>query len=392
MSMSNIEFQARRIKFTVKKSTRERLFAQLEEANNRMRNLLESSDKTIAARKNRESASPRSLMSRKMNDFWRHAKRLHDALSSAWQCSCASHITNLGLEHRTSDKVEFHLLFQLGTAQPKSWHDTRIKMLATSSNTSISVSQHGSNRPPKVRWDITTTAPEGSGNPQTTQIQDLCKTLSSKCTGCYGFIDEDEYRFMLYQGSQTTERHEPSVVTLEQLLKGTRTITRRNRYSLALTLASSYLQLGSTPWLHNQLRKDSIMFLQDPVHRDISLNHPYICQDLSNQIGQTTTGAIAHLGIRLLELCFGSALENTDFRRQLPIGDDISGPILDYAAAIQWSKLVAEEAGPEFAEAIDWCLHVKEVNDGSWRKELWHQVILPLDTCHKQVSQKLPVP
>jgi hypothetical protein len=92
----------------------------------------------------------------------------------------------------------------------------------------------------------------------------------------------------------------------------------------------------------------------------------------------------------LLELCFGTTLESNEFRKQLPVGDSITGPILDYAAAIQWSKMVSEEAGPGYAEAIEWCLHAKQVSDGSWRKEIWTHVILPLDACHRQVSQKSP--
>jgi hypothetical protein len=76
------------------------------------------------------------------------------------------------------------------------------------------------------------------------------------------------------------------------------------------------------------------------------------------------------------------------FRKQLPTGDDHLAPIFDYTAAIQWSRLVSEEAGPEFAEAIDWCLHTRALTDNDRRKDLWQHVVVPLDACHKQVSQK----
>jgi hypothetical protein len=78
----------------------------------------------------------------------------------------------------------------------------------------------------------------------------------------------------------------------------------------------------------------------------------------------------------------------TTFRKQLPAGDETLDQIFDYTAAVQWSRLVSEEAGPEFAEAIEWCLHAKTLNNNSWRKELWQNIIVPLDACHKQVSQK----
>ncbi|KAF2626075.1 hypothetical protein BU25DRAFT_440835 [Macroventuria anomochaeta] len=116
--------------------------------------------------------------------------------------------------------------------------------------------------------------------------------------------------------------------TLQDLLADTQILTRRRRYCLALTLASSYLQLGATPWLNTQLRKDNIIFLQDQTNPDTTiLNHPYLRCEI-----------------------FG----------------DVSN---------QPSRRVGEEAGLEFAEPIDW-------------KDLLQHVIVPLDTLHKQVSQK----
>ena len=166
--------------------------------------------------------------------------------------------------------------------------------------------------------------------------------------------------------------------------------TRRKRYRLALILASSYLQLGATPWLDTQLRKDNIIFLQDSSDSNATLlDRPYIRREMSKNNDSQSPDALASLGIRLLELCFGKSLEATQFRKQLPVGDSTSAPILDSAAAIQWSKQAGEEARPEFAEAIDWCLHAKELSDGGWRKDPLQHVVVPLDACHKQVSQKL---
>ncbi|KAH6632932.1 hypothetical protein C7974DRAFT_162289 [Boeremia exigua] len=101
MSRANFEFQSKRIKFSLKKSTRERLFKQLEEACNQMQKLLELDDQIITARQQRSISKSTTLIDRKINDFWRHAKRLHGALTKAWQCGCLSHTVNLG---RTSDR------------------------------------------------------------------------------------------------------------------------------------------------------------------------------------------------------------------------------------------------------------------------------------------------
>lgn len=388
--MANFEFQAKRIKFTVRKSARERLFTQLQEANERMRKLLESSDQITVARQKSNNTKLPSSMHRKIKHFWRHAQRLHDVLANAWQCNCASHEANLGLEHRTSGDVEFDVFFRLApTHKHPGWQGTRIKMVT---NPSSPISTIASDTRPickQVRWSVQDTQESLNAIKQTIMIQDLCSTLSMNHQDLIGFLQADEHRFMLYPANQISSSRHLEAVTLKRLLQAPQNLTRRRRYFLALTLASSYLQLGATPWLNMHLRKESIIFLQDPAQPQSDfLEHPYIHQELKTCSGNPATGAIASLGIRLLELCFGTPLEATQFRKQLPVGDETLAPIFDYTAAIQWSRLVSEEAGPEFADAIEWCLHCKEVGDDNWRKDLWDHVVVPLDACHKQVSQK----
>ncbi|KAF2110631.1 hypothetical protein BDV96DRAFT_615165 [Lophiotrema nucula] len=184
------------------------------------------------------------------------------------------------------------------------------------------------------------------------EIQDLCSALSTQCPGCFGFVDEDEHRFVFYKSPNTASMDHVSTVTLDKLLQKAHTLTRRKRYFLAFTLASSYLQLGSTPWLNTPIQRDSIVFLHNPSDLEsTALDHPYIRREMTKTTPTPPVDAISSL-------------------------------------AIQWSKMVSEEAGPEFAEAIEWCLHAKELSDGSWRKEIWSHVIVPLEACHKQVSQK----
>lgn len=128
--MANVEFQAKRLKFSLGKSLRGSLFAQLQEANDRMRNLLESTDQIAAARKSRGTEMASSLANWKVNEYWRHAKRLHGALSKAWQCDCANHVANLQLQDATSDKIEFGVLFDMGASLgTQCWRETRIETM-----------------------------------------------------------------------------------------------------------------------------------------------------------------------------------------------------------------------------------------------------------------------
>ncbi|KAH4061771.1 hypothetical protein HBI67_196760 [Parastagonospora nodorum] len=389
LSMGNLEFQAKRIKFTMRKSSREKIFAQLEVANERMRKLLESSDRTSAARLRQNTSKASYMINRKINEFWRHAKRLHEALATAWRCGCANHITNLGLEHRTSDKVEFDVLFHLNDDQRKvGWQGTRIKMVTNDNALSIQVPQPGSTQiGGRVRFDIANAHGQRDNMDQKALIKDLCSVLNSTCPDCLGFLQVDEHRFELYPWEHASSVSHLGTVSLEQLLSSTYTLTRHKRYSLALTLASSYLQLSATPWLNPHLRKKSIVFLEDPTEPGSArLDQPYICEDVLSTVDMSATDTLSCLGIRLLELCFGVPIEATKLRKQFPPCDAAGAPQLDYAAAIRWSRLVAEEAGPEFAEAVKWCLHTEMLSETSWRTDLWQHVIVPLEAC--QLSQK----
>ncbi|KAF2241840.1 hypothetical protein BU26DRAFT_398639, partial [Trematosphaeria pertusa] len=179
-------------------------------------------------------------------------------------------------------------------------------------------------------------------------IQDLCTALSTAHPACFGFLNEDGHRFVVYPDSQTSTIASGAVITLDKLLHP---LTRRKRYFLALTIASWFLRLGCTPWLRSPL-KVNVVFLQDAAPSGSSgLGQPYIRGELSKHSSRPATDATSCL-------------------------------------ALQWSKEVGEEAGPDFAEVIEWCLRAKSLNDQSWRKEMWSNVIVPLDACHKQVTQR----
>ncbi|KAF2744652.1 hypothetical protein M011DRAFT_373506, partial [Sporormia fimetaria CBS 119925] len=184
------------------------------------------------------------------------------------------------------------------------------------------------------------------------RIHDLCSTLSRHSPDCFGFLDSGQHRFMVYAAHGSLQDN-LAPVTLETLLNKSGSLTRRKRYYLALVLASSYLQLGSTPWLRSRLRRDNILFLHDPTDMEsIPIERPYIRRELSETSNVPASEVMSSL------------------------------------AALQWSKTASEEAGPDFAEAISWCLNAKDAQEGAWRKELWTHVIVPLDSCHRQVSSK----
>jgi hypothetical protein len=231
-------------------------------------------------------------------------------------------------------------------------------------------------------------------------ISNLCDTIAAfksnlKHRSC---LRGEQGRFALSPLESQGVTDIRDTVSLDTLLcKNSKiTLTRRQRYLIALTLASSHLQLHSTPWISSQWSKKDILFLRDSNNPDkILLDQPYISRNFAptpavsdNPIDDQS---LSNLDIMLLELCFGTALEDHEIRQKYPTGST-PNPFLDIAAALEWSPRAVEEAGPEFADAIMWCLRGvpgSGESDGKlekWREELFLKVVEPLKYCYDQFN------
>jgi hypothetical protein len=131
-ALANLGFQTRRI-FNLSK--RDRLFKQLTDHNNELRTLLNSSDR-IAELRQHHGARKGSAHLKGLWQLRRHAGQLYSLLMQSWRCECKTlHQTNLLLQHRTSSKAEFRIMFvyALQNLKPKPWlwtcQETNIKML-----------------------------------------------------------------------------------------------------------------------------------------------------------------------------------------------------------------------------------------------------------------------
>lgn len=149
----------------------------------------------------------------------------------------------------------------------------------------------------------------------------------------YGYLVRDEYRYHVFNIS----RHNGEavrLVTLDQMLRGgvSPLLTRSQRYNLSLILASTFLQLLDSPWLSAFPKRSDIIFFGSPNEdaRILRLDQPYISHDfrpssIRNTISSSEkmfsfTEALDHLGIMLLELCFGRIMEDQPWRKNLPAG------------------------------------------------------------------------
>ena len=170
------------------------------------------------------------------------------------------------------------------------------------------------------------------------------------------------------------------IVTLEDLLKERQVVrdtssgrvhvlSRRERLYVAVILSISLLRLHSTPWLTGTWTKKNIFFtrIKDDPSAPVDTSRLYMSppeefdatQVQSNQAEDKTDNAAKHLlalGIMLLELCFGKALEDNP-ARDLYLGKDGKpNDWTDFATARHWQKSASGEIGPDYAEAIRKCI------------------------------------
>ncbi len=70
--------------------------------------------------------------------------------------------------------------------------------------------------------------------------------------------------------------------------------------------------------------------------------------------------------------------------------DEQSLQLINFAIAIQLVRDVVEEAGPEYSDAVNWCLHHTpesgiDGKEDKWREEMFSKVVQPLKNCHDQL-------
>lgn len=417
--MKKPKYQFQRIRFTWHKPPRNKLLDELAQYNNQLRQLLDSSDRLAVSRpvpKPKKSGVGNTLLR-----FWHYAKSLHALLRQGWCCNCKSlHYANLFLQHHRSHYVEFKIQFNFSqiTEHPgpvRTWtsQETKISLAEDPQPTIdrvISASRATLSSPTTSRKSVTSLASDlqpvrrSVYDVGTTEITDLCTaiaTTKSNCS-CLGFLQDEEHRYNVYPLAISPATNVASKsVTLASLLDKTSSIalTRRQRYSIALILASSHLQLHATPWLETRWSKKDVFFLRSG-NDSILLDQPHLIHELCGTSTPNLPASrgfsdriIPTLGIMLLELCFGVALEDHHTRQNYFSRDGRPNAVLDLAAAMEWCSFANEEAGPEFADAIEWCLRnptdtraSADIDDANWREEFYARVVEPLRYCHEQMT------
>ena len=438
LSRPNIEYQTHRVRFGFGRANRAKLFAEFARYNTRLRELLDTNDRSAAFKQSRQYLKD-SAVKKILWKVWRHASKLHNLLGQAWSCRCKKlHRACLFLHQETNiERIEFSMRFlydpsldipcpwdseevnvrhidrksagramTVAVLQAKEWKEQPFTQSSTLHSHLLSANDHP--RPRKITWADPPSSTADSTD-QTTEapiITDLCANIATcdPVNHMIGLLVGDDDLYVL---RQTAKKEPPGgscqTVSLEDLLNKDSHfyLNRQQRYRIAHILASSHLQLFPSPWLHSHWSKKDIIFSLDPQDpTTISTDQPWVIHTVPPQglksipSNSSRDRSLPTLGILLMELCFGTLLEDHEMRRQYHTqGGQQSGKpeyeaALDLAVALQWVQSVGGEAGETYADAVNWCLRGQfvGVRDDEWREQLFTNVVRPLQSCHEFYS------
>ncbi|KAI4144675.1 MAG: hypothetical protein L6R39_004086 [Caloplaca ligustica] len=171
-------------------------------------------------------------------------------------------------------------------------------------------------------------------------------------------------------------------------------LTKKARLKLAVILASTVLQLHTTPWLTNDWDGRNIFFRQG------SLDCPYVkcaCTKLKTptakspeaEWGPIRNRSLFALGVLLLEMSLKSPLEHLKSSKQHQQPQQQHNDFDDFIAASQLVKDVADEEGKGsgYYDAVQACIYgnfgpkVKDLDlaNDTFRQAVYEDVILPLE-------------
>jgi hypothetical protein len=387
------------MKWRDREKQRKRLVNTIEQCNTRLQDLLDPKGEVPSML---QALPPPTIEKSPLWEFWRHAADLYGLFLEAWSCRCrVKHHLKLLLKHRSSAKVDFNFLLFFERTQrptPRPWIHQQVlfEMIEVesqdTSKTKLRFKESGPRRPPR---------------PNIPPIINFCMALTKRqqAQACIGCLQVENKCYCVYPiPSEETVSAPRSEISLAQAL-GTGSPEEFgivDRYFLALTLASSVLQLYSTPWLNKEWSKKDIVFFHNGQHSaPFSWDEPYLSVDLHTEPKDAAKRPVTNpdqcglsveerLAIILLELCFGRPLEESAVYRGLLGQFKSANATLDLTAATMWQKKARRHGGDQFADAINWCLEstssTTPMSKTNRIKAFYKNVVVPLQRCHDSLT------
>lgn len=407
--ISGAKLERKRLKFTLQRDAYNEALEVIRLANGDLREITSQSIKLEAGRQ--KGLSKRDID--KLRLVRKHAASLYQAFitNKAWNCNCG-HLASLRLELHPvaveSAKSDFRLLL---SKQPKDCQGVtpeyqEVKVISsfdakTSNTTNVDLQT-------KIRSvKFADYSPKSSRFNEST-VNDHCKSITSLCGELFvssrpdplvGYIkggENHDYKHSLYQihtaiGSEGRTQSLSDLLSCSEHGPSKDRFRRRDRLRLAVTIASSVLQLHGTSWLKSQWNSKNIIF-----HENLEGEHfyPYLewrhCFANNNSTYPVDSAFHANppipsetllaLGVTLVELCFGKSLA----KMQSLSDQDSDEKNMRLKTAKRLVEDVYCEMGTSYGDAVRRCLHLQfDVRDMSLENEelqqlFFENVVTPL--------------
>ncbi|KAK5741773.1 hypothetical protein LTR17_003764 [Elasticomyces elasticus] len=442
MMKTNLEYRAEQLKFGFGQSRRVELLKEIHNKNDTLYRLMQKSEIVASFQETSTTAiSPKAVKS--LLRYSKDADRVYGLIYRSWGCQCLEkHCAHLWLQHRTGPTFELKLLVLWSSQGPMlpscpPWSSQGLRITRIGDVTSLNgASSTSGNAPvmssPRVHAGIIpatvplqhaaknaklqevpqmiAAAMAASGIPVSKkhkcmakqaqavnskplgEISELCVAMVAcgMSAACIGALTDVEQGNKYSVESQPEQKFTTQGTTLREVLAGPsrRFVRRSDRYRIALAVASSQLQLQSTPWVRKQWEAQDIRFPcgGPSAPCNILFDRPYVSAEFNVQSGQAaaapngTDKSFACLGIMLMELFFGARLEDHELWSSPGFGGKESITLFRQMVARQWADEVEGEVGADMSAAVMWCLNESPTTlDGEqWRHDLAHKVVLPL--------------
>jgi len=368
------------------------------------------------------------------------AESFHSALSHGWKCPCmADHSVSLRLEARTNDASSddedeesvqdpFHVLFRYGhrhspdpvLAKPWTWEEADVRFQYDSQTTlTSSAGDVQSGKGVRFAKQAIPKAVKAALEPQPNlqPIQDLCSAISTlqkpQRDVCFSLlaneIAKQKYGVLLITPTKQLppDTDTWSVSSLGAILQDPK-FAQQDRLKLAITLASSVLQLHETPWLEDNWGKENIFFINRPgkTHYD----QPFVSQHF-NTTTQNATPAVPNqmsciirnqtlyaLGVALIELWYRKPIDELyqDADGPQNTGNDILDLLTEFETADRLAKALLSEAGARYSDAVRRCIRcdfdqrASSLEDAGFQKAVYQGVVAPLQADYDHLFQIHP--
>ena len=395
---SVVEREMKRLKMTLSKNSYQELINAIEKANKDLRDITRQNIYLEPTRRSRKMKRPTA----DIKAIRRHAASLYQVLiaGDCWKCQCSDyHVASLRLELRpqitgnyqtdTDSKFQFRVLLArsrdgFAFAPTNDWQEIEVKPLITEDpNISVAAKVAGSKRGVRFGTDPSRNpAGIGPSQPQpawalsASAIADICRTLcTSKHGEPLGFLADNEdhdHKHYLYR-ADTIPIEQPQSRSLSEILSqrnntpSSTSLLKKERLEIAVTLASSVLQLDGTSWLKSRWSSHDIYFHEKNVRTPSSRSlYPYLpwkqcmleadltpsAAALSINNHRIRSEVLFALGLTLIELCFGKTLQ---FMR-LSEDEDASEEVANSKTAFRLLSLVYDEMGNVYGDVVRRCL------------------------------------